>query len=311
MLLGAPFSVPLICIRAGRSCLPKKVFDRSHSFRNAHMNEVSGYSYSIVKKLSHAMPIVSAATVNRRVATSLRLTTLVGGRANTSRSEYGCSLHAQRGDSVCKNSLRIQRHQLEQRLLAGLQARVLQEEFIEYVIAGLQEELRQQHDGFESWLKNLRDEKQRIEVELKHLVEMIATGSGSPSIMAAITQREARLREITNQAVEPGPGSLKEELDELRNFAVSRLTHLREVLANPKAVYQARALLAEQIGRFTLEQVWENGVVSFKANGQIDFFGEEALHAWVVPGARIELATPAFSGRRSTNELPRHTTLVV
>jgi hypothetical protein len=52
-------------------------------------------------------------------------------------------------------------------------------------------------------------------------------------------------------------------------------------------------------------------VVSFKANGQIDFFGEEALHAWVVPGARIELATPAFSGRRSTNELPRHTTLVV
>ena len=26
----------------------------------------------------------------------------------------------------------------------------------------------------------------------------------------------------------------------------------------------------------------------------------------VVPGARIELATPAFSGRRSTSELPRH-----
>ena len=25
----------------------------------------------------------------------------------------------------------------------------------------------------------------------------------------------------------------------------------------------------------------------------------------MVPGARIELATPAFSGRRSTNELPR------
>ncbi len=28
----------------------------------------------------------------------------------------------------------------------------------------------------------------------------------------------------------------------------------------------------------------------------------------VVPGARIELATPAFSGRRSTNELPWHCT---
>ena len=31
-----------------------------------------------------------------------------------------------------------------------------------------------------------------------------------------------------------------------------------------------------------------------------------AKEAKVVPGARIELATPAFSGRRSTSELPRH-----
>src|SRR6266481_55997 len=32
-------------------------------------------------------------------------------------------------------------------------------------------------------------------------------------------------------------------------------------------------------------------------------YGEEKTK--LVPGARIELATPAFSGRRSTNELPR------
>jgi hypothetical protein len=52
-------------------------------------------------------------------------------------------------------------------------------------------------------------------VELKRLVEMIANGSGSSSVMAAITDREARVREITNQAVEPGPDTLKEKLDEL------------------------------------------------------------------------------------------------
>ena len=69
--------------------------------------------------------------------------TLVDGRANTSRSDYGCSLHAQRGDSVCKNSLRIQRHQLEERLLAGLQTQVLRAEFVDCVICGLQEELQQ------------------------------------------------------------------------------------------------------------------------------------------------------------------------
>jgi hypothetical protein len=52
------------------------------------------------------------------------------------------------------------------------------------------------------------DEKRRIEAELKRLVEMIAVGTGSTSVMAAISEREARLREILNQAIEPGPGSL-------------------------------------------------------------------------------------------------------
>jgi hypothetical protein len=44
--------------------------------------------------------------------------------------------------------------------------------------------------------------------------------------MAAITEREARIRGITNQAIEPGPESLEEKLDELRTFAVARLTSL-------------------------------------------------------------------------------------
>ena len=35
--------------------------------------------------------------------------------------------------------------------------------------------------------------------------------------------------------------------------------------------------------------------------------GRKRWREQVVPGARIELATPAFSGRRSTGELPRHT----
>jgi hypothetical protein len=116
-----------------------------------------------------------------------------------------------------------------------------------------------------------------IEMELKRLVESIAVRNGSPTVMAAITEREAKLWETMNQVTEPGPGSLQEKLEELRTFAVSRLARLRELLTNPKAIHEARALLAERIGKFTLERVEENCKVSFKANGNIDFFGEEAL----------------------------------
>ena len=63
---------------------------------------------------------------------------------------------------------------------------------------------------------------------------MIAVGNGSNSVMAAINDREAGLREILNQVIEPGPGSLQEKLEELRTFAVSRLTRLRELLGEPR-----------------------------------------------------------------------------
>lgn len=56
-----------------------------------------------------------------------------------------------------------------------------------------------------------------------------------------------------------------------------RLTRLRELLTNPAAIHEARALLADQIGKFKLERVNENGRIGFKANGNIDFFGEEVL----------------------------------
>jgi DNA invertase Pin-like site-specific DNA recombinase len=203
--------------------------------------------------------------------------TLVGGRAKNSRSEYGCSIHAQRGESVCKNNLRIQRYELEERLLAGLQECVLREEFIDYVICGLQEELRKKHEGLNSELRTLREEKHRIETELKRLVETIANGSASPSVMAAITEREARIRAIADKLVEPGTESLQEELEELRTLAVHRLTQLKSLLVNPESIHEARSLLAEQIGKFSLSRVQEGERISFRANGKIDFFGEEAL----------------------------------
>ena len=106
---------------------------------------------------------------------------------------------------------------------------------------------------------------------------MIAVGNGSPTIMAAIAEREARLRATTDQLQEPGPGSLQEELEELRTFAVARLTRLRELLTNPAAIHEARALMAEQIGKFTLRRVSEGGESTLRPDGQIDFWRERAL----------------------------------
>ncbi len=129
-------------------------------------------------------------------------------------------------------------------------------------------------------------------------MDTIAVGNSSATFMAAINEREARSREITNQLIEPGPESLQEKLEELQTFAVMRLTRLRELLTNPAAIHEARALLADQIGKFKLERVNENGRISFKANGNIDFFGEEVLTrgGWC-RGPDLYIAVPGRNSR--------------
>src|SRR5260370_36830675 len=54
------------------------------------------------------------------------------------------------------------------------------------------------------------------------------------------------------------------------------------------------------------EGIGRDGKATYLAHGKVDSSGTKRWRERVVPGARIELATPAFSGRRSTNELPRH-----
>jgi chromosome segregation ATPase len=124
---------------------------------------------------------------------------------------------------------------------------VLREEFIEYVIYGLRDELRKRHEDLNAELSELREEKRSIEAKLKNLVDTIETKTASPTVMARIAEHEARIQAITNKLLEPGPESLEEKLEELRTLAVERLTQLRGLLTNPSAIHEARALLASKL----------------------------------------------------------------
>lgn len=54
---------------------------------------------------------------------------------------------------------------------------MLREEFIDYVVCGLQEELRRRPESLNAQLAMARNEKRRIEGELKRLVDSIAAGT--------------------------------------------------------------------------------------------------------------------------------------
>jgi len=108
-------------------------------------------------------------------------------------------------------------------------------------------------------------------------VNSIAEGQPSQSFITAIGERERDLKAITNKLLEPAPGSLRATLDELRTFAVSRLTKILESISHPESIDLARGVLAEHFGTVTLEPTIQDGEPVYLAHGKVDFFGEEAM----------------------------------
>jgi site-specific DNA recombinase len=202
---------------------------------------------------------------------------LVCGRGRHGADRYGCSLHHQRGDSVCRNRLLVRRDELEESLLRGLSESVLRTEVIDYAVARMEDALRKRFEELDVELEQLRQRKQQIEAEIARLIQAIADGQGSQSLTAAIGERERELRSITDKLLEPRPGSLRSTLDELRTFAVARLTDIRKLIAHPESIDQARAALAEHFGAFTLEPVTLAGKTTYLAHGKVDFFGDGAM----------------------------------
>jgi hypothetical protein len=120
-------------------------------------------------------------------------------------------------------------------------------------------------------------QRKELDVELKRLTDSIAHGERSQSIMNALGERKKELRSITDKLLEPLPGSIRAKLGKLREFAVARLTKIRELLAHPENVQKAHEALAERVGHLTLEPVEESGKRAYLAHGKVDFFGETEM----------------------------------
>jgi hypothetical protein len=210
---------------------------------------------------------------------------------------YGCPQNTFRGASVCTNSVRVFRRALEERLLHGLQEQIMNPEAVNYVLEKFEAELVKALDNLGGELDQMRRRKEALEREVANLAAVIAQGDFSAALRAALVDRERQISEITARLLESRPDSLRIRLRSIRSFVVSRMQDLRAILNSDFA--HVRAELAKHIEKITLTPSGE----TYIASGTWNFVG---VAVSMVPGARIELATPAFSGRRSTSELPRH-----
>jgi site-specific DNA recombinase len=227
--------------------------------------------------------------------------TITSGAGKTHRcASYGCPAREYRG--TCANDRRIPSDVLETQLLAKLQRDVLSPAAIEYVFEQLELKLSRHLSRIDGNLEEMRRRKEKLEGELRNLTRMAADGMDSPSLRQGITEREAEISALTAQTLGRGKNSVHTQVRDLRKFVMTNLGDLRALLSSGENILATRMELAKHVKEIVMLPGKEAGEIKYM--GKWDLLGDCAEGS--VPRARIGLATPAFSGPRSTGELPRH-----
>jgi hypothetical protein len=161
--------------------------------------------------------------------------TIVSGRCRKrAYSRYGCSMHAQRGDSVCKNGLLVRRLDLERQLPAGLQERVLHPAVIDYTLKRFEEELAKAVAARRQGDADLR--RQAAELERRIANQLRGLGDGySPAITAEIANPERQLATVREQLRASDPQAVKLQMRDTRRFIEHRLRGLNRASLGSRA----------------------------------------------------------------------------
>ena len=139
-------------------------------------------------------------------------------------------------------------------------------------------------------------ERANLKAEIANLARAVAEGHRSAALLDELGKRERELDSISEELLAVDGRGLDARLQEIEAFVHKRMEDIRGLLFAD--VPWAKAELSKHYTAITLTPE----ASSFRISGDWSPLADVRM----VPGARIELATPAFSGRRSTTELPRH-----
>ncbi len=155
---------------------------------------------------------------------------------------YGCPQHFYRG--ACANDLKVRQEYLERQLLSELQANVLLPEVIDYTLEEFQRQLEAARVDTSQYQERAREKKRELEEQLQRLTAAVAQAGHSAFLLQAIAQREQELAEL-EPSLELASNSRHRDPEELRRFAIERLSALPELLSHD--VSRARSELARHV----------------------------------------------------------------
>ncbi len=152
---------------------------------------------------------------------------------------------------------------------AALQEKILRQDVVDYVLDEFQEKLIAELSKLSGEMHQLHQRKAVLETEVANLTKVIAAGQVSPAIMAAISDREREVAEITERVISSNEDSVKSRIAGMREIAKEKLKDLKGLLG--KDVVVARAALLKHVQRIEMEA---NGK-AYVAKGNWNLLGLE------------------------------------
>jgi hypothetical protein len=134
-----------------------------------------------------------------------------------------------------------------------LQEKILREEVVDYVLEKFQVGLLNELDNISGKMDRMYSRKRELEAELANLTKALAGGQLSPTIMAAIADREREIAQITDATISSSAESIKSRIGTMRTAAKAKLQHLRGLLGGDGDVTIARAELLKHVSQIVME----------------------------------------------------------
>ncbi|HJU03965.1 MAG TPA: hypothetical protein VJ692_02360, partial [Nitrospiraceae bacterium] len=183
-----------------------------------------------------------------------------------------CAYHHKRGNAICDNNVQIRQDILDSAVLHAMNE-VLDERVLEASVEAALETIRKEQDKFPDKRLAMERELSLIQTRLHHLVEMVANGKATDSVVASLHHEEARKKFLVEEVT---------RLDDLANVISldarrvvkdlrSRLGDIPSLLS--RHVPQARQMLRKLLdGRLLCEQIVEDGKAGYRftATGTFD-----------------------------------------
>ena len=193
-------------------------------------------------------------------------------RRGRPRTVYSCAYHHKRGSAICTNNVEVRQDILDSAILHAMNE-ALDERVLEASVAAALERIRSEQEKFPDQHVGLERELSLIQTRLHHLVELIANGRGTDSVIDSLHQEEARKKVLLGEL-----GRL-DSLVQVVSLDTKRLAKdLRSRLEDIPALFarhvpQARQMLRKLLdGHIHCEPMMEGGKAGYRftATGTFD-----------------------------------------